>query len=99
MTPQVVAGLTSLSTLTENLSPRAQDVQIPEWILFKRGESATETADLLVDREGNSYRRRSSLVWQCSKKSDREMETRCPAIVREKNGGFFFIKNVHRHHQ
>lgn len=99
LAPNVVAGITSLSSLSESLTPNcsAQVVHIPEWVLIKRGESTMEAADLLIDKEGHSYRKRSSFVWQCIEKSDREMEKRCPAIVREKDGGFFFVKHVHRH--
>jgi len=95
--PRVAISPASLSEVMVTLIAREQGCQIPECILPKQ-ETSLKTTDLLVDGDGNEYRKRSPFVWQCTKKSDKEKMKKCPALIREKNGKFLVVNSNHRHH-
>lgn len=97
MIPKVATSCsTNLSTVIVKLITREQSCQINNCALLEQ-EMKAKTTNLLVDGDGNEYKKRSPFVWQCTKKTGLEEKKKCPALIREKNGTFFIVNSIHRH--
>ena len=70
-----------------------------EWTLKPKG--SRKNTDLLLDKDGNTFTKRSPNIWQCTKKSDIQ-KNKCPALVKEKAGRdgvirYEILKAEHKH--
>jgi len=82
--PRVAISPASLSEVMVTLITREQGCQIPDCVLLKQ-ETSLKTTDLLVDGDGNEYKKRSPFVWQCTKKKrQREDEKMSCSYQRKK---------------
>ncbi len=55
-----------------------------DWKLIK-GEKYRKNVDLLLDKNGNTFKKRSPSIWQCTKSSNTQKK-KCPVLVKEKVG-------------